>query len=127
MPMAYAGDVMPMDHDDAEMEQVMEMVMTPANAMSPAHCEGCVTITRPKHHADGMDGDRMPCNDGHCLTKHSPSTTAVTQSAQKDIFKAIVRPAFEQLEFPETDDVGFQPRAGPDVSRFAVRTVVLRE
>lgn len=129
MPMAMAQDDMGMgSHEDmGEMEQVMEMVMTPVNAMSPAHCEGCVTITRPKHHTAPMQGGRMPCTDGHCLTQHSPSTAVVTQSSQKDILRTIARPAFVAIEFPEIVNVGFRPRAGPHIQGHATRTVVLRE
>ncbi len=126
MPMASAMDAMPADHDMPEMEQVTEMVMTPANAMSPLHCEGCLTIERPRHHVPDMGGG-MPCNDGHCLSEHTPSTAVVTQSAQKDMMKVALRPVPLFLELPEIDHASFMPRAGPDYRPVLTKTVVLRE
>ena len=127
MPMAFAMEAMPMDHDMQEMEQVTEMVMTPANLMSPLHCEGCVTITRPRHHIPDMGGDRMPCNDGHCLSEHAPSTAVVTQSSQKDVMKVAVHPIPLFLELPEASDMVFRPRAGPENRPLITQTIVLRE
>lgn len=124
--MAYGEDAMPMDHDMQEMEQVTEMVMTPVNAMSPLHCDGCVTISRPKHHESPMGG-RMPCNDGHCLSEHSPSTATVTQSSQKDILKIALRPAYFIIDVPEISDVALRPRDGPPIQIVQTRTVVMRE
>jgi hypothetical protein len=123
MPMTLAETAMPMDHD---MEEVMEMVMTPMYPMSTVHCDGCVTITRPKHHSTPMTGG-MPCNNGHCLSEHSPSTATVTQSSQKDILKIALRPAHFVIDVPETTDVALRPRDGPPIRIAHTRTVVLRE
>lgn len=123
MPMTLAETAMPMDHD---MEEVMEMVMTPMYPMSTVHCDGCVTITRPKHHSTPMTGG-MPCNNGHCLSEHSPSTATVTQSSQKDILKIALRPAHFVIDVPETTDVALRPRDGPPIRIAQTRTVVLRE
>ena len=127
MPMAYGADAMPMDHDMQEIEQVMEMVMTPVNAMSPLHCEGCVTISRPKHHTSSMDAGRMPCNDGHCLSEHTPSTATITQSSQREIVKMAARPVSFIVEVPQATEVAFMPRAGPDARESLTQTIVLRE
>ncbi len=126
MPMALAEAAMPMDHEMEEMEQVTEMVMTPMHPMSTMHCDGCVTITRPKHHSTPMTGG-MPCNDGHCLSEHSPSTATVTQSTQKDILKIALRPAHFVIDVPETTDVALRPHDGPAIRLAQIRTVVLRE
>jgi hypothetical protein len=123
MPMTLAETAMPMDHD---MEEVMEMVMTPMYPMSTVHCDGCVTITRPKHHSTPMTGG-MPCNNGHCLSEHSPSTATVTQSSQKDILKIALRPAHFVIDVPETTDVALRPHDGPPIRTAQTRTVVLRE
>ncbi len=123
MPMTLAETAMPMDHD---MEEVMEMVMTPMYPMSTVHCDGCVTITRPKHHSTPMTGG-MPCNNGHCLSELSPSTATVTQSSQKDILKIALRPAHFVIDVPETTDVALRPRDGPPIRIAQTRTVVLRE
>lgn len=126
MPMAFAGEEMPMDHDMEEMEQVVEMVMTPMHPMSTVHCDGCVTITRPKHHSPPMTGG-MPCNDGHCLSGHSPSTAVVTQSPLKDVMKIALRPMFLFLE-PQTEGrTEVQARAGPDARSVFAQMVVMRE
>ena len=127
MPMAYGENAMPMDHDMQEMEQVTEMVMTPVNAMSPLHCDGCVTVIRPKHHTSDMEGGRMPCNDGHCLSEHSPSIAIATQSSQKDVLNMPARPMHLFLELPETSDVKLRPPADPTPQVFITRTIVLRE
>ncbi len=127
MPMAYAEAAMPMDHDMQEMEQVTEMVMTPVNAMSPLHCEGCVTISRPKHHTSSMDGGKMPCNDEHCLSEHTPSTAVITQSSKKDVLKVALRPMPLFLELSEANDIVFRPPAGPELRPLLTQTIVLRE
>lgn len=127
MAMAYGEEVMPMDHDMQEMEQVTEMVMTPVNAMSPLHCDGCVTIIRPKHHASDMGGEGMPCNDGHCLSEHSPSTAIATYSSQKDLLKMAIRPIYYSIELPAPNNVNLKPRAGPKLQASITRTIVLRE
>lgn len=126
MPMAFAGEAMPMDHDMEEMEQVVEMVMTPMHPMSSAHCEGCVTITRPKHHTPPMTGG-MPCNDGHCLSGHSPSTAVITQSPLKDVMKIALRPMFFFLEPQAEGKIEVQARTGPDVRPLLAQMVVMRE
>lgn len=126
MPLAYAEAVMPTDHDMEEMEQVMEMVMTPMYPMSTVHCDGCVTIARPKHHSTPMTGG-MPCNDGHCLSEHSPSTATVTQSSQKDILEIALRPAHFVIDLPEITDAALRPHGGPPIRLAQTRTVVLRE
>ena len=126
MPMAFAGETMPMDHDMEEMEEVMEMVMTPLNPMSSLHCDGCVAVIRSKHHESPMGGG-MPCNDGHCLSEHSPSTATVTQSSQKDIFKITLRPAHFVIDVPEIFNVTLKPRDGLPIYIIQTRTIVLRE
>ncbi len=126
MPLAYAEAVMPMDHDTEEIEEVMEIVMTPMYPMSTVHCDGCVTITRPKHHSTPMTGG-MPCNNGHCLSEHSPSTATVTQSSQKDILKIALRSAHFVIDVPEIINVALKPRDGSPIRIVQTRTVVLRE
>ncbi len=126
MPMAYGEDAMPMDHDMPEMEQVTEMVMTPMHPMSTVHCDGCVTITRPKHDSLPMTGG-MPCNDGHCLSEHTPSTAVITYSSQKDIVKISLRPMLLFLE-PQTEGrTEVQARAGLDARPVLAQMVVMRE
>lgn len=126
MPFASAMEAMPMDHDMEEMEQIVEMVMTPVHPMSSVHCDGCVTITRPKHHSSPMTGG-MPCTDGHCLSGHSPSTAVVAQSSLKDVMKIALRPAFFFLE-PQTEGrTEVQARAAPHLPRLLAQMVVMRE
>lgn len=126
MPMAFAHEVMPMDHDMQEMEEITEMVMTPANAISPIDCGGgCVTVIRPKFHT-GMEGGRMPCNDGHCLSGHQPST-AVTQNSQNDVVKIPVRLMPFLVIAPEANDVLLKSREDPDIRPLITQTIVLRE
>lgn len=126
MPMAYGADAVRMNHEMGEMEQVMEMVMTPVHPMSSLHCDGCVTITRPRHHESPMRGG-MPCNDGHCLAEHSSSTTTATQSSQKNILEIALRPAHFIIDVPEIINVALKPRNGPSTRIAQTRTVVLRE
>lgn len=126
MPMAFAGEAMPMDHDMGEMEQVVEMVMTPMHPMSTVHCDGCVTITRPKHGSLPMTGG-MPCNDGHCLSGHSPSTAVAVQSPLKDVMKIALRPMFFFLESQAEERIEMQARAGPDAPPVLAQMVVMRE
>lgn len=126
MPMALAEAAMPMKHDMEEMEEAIEMVMTPVHPMSSLHCDGCLTITRPKHHESPMGGD-MPCDDGHCLSEHSPSTATVTQSSQKEILKIALRPAHFVIDVSAAIDVALGPRDGPPLRLPQTRTVVLRE
>lgn len=126
MPMVFAGETMPMDHEMEEMEQVMEMVMPPMYPMSTVHCDGCVTIMRPKHHSTPMAGG-MPCNDGHCLSGHSPSTAVMTQPSQKDVLKIALRPVFFFL-VPQTEEkIETHARAGPDTHPLLAQMVVMRE
>lgn len=127
MPLASAAEAMPMDHDMQEMELVTEMVMTPVNAMSSLHCDGCVTISRPRHHASDMGGDRMPCNDGHCLSEHTPSVATVTQSPLKEALKTTILPAAFSYTEPLKDifDEGWPER--PTVQVSFIQTIVLRE
>lgn len=127
MPLASAMEAMPMDQDMQEMEQVTEMVMSPVNAMSSLHCEGCVTISRPRHHNSDMGGDRMPCNDGHCLSEHTPSVVSVTQSPLKDALKTAILPTSFVYSEPRKDvfDDGWNQR--PPIQVTFVQTIVLRE
>jgi len=127
MPMAYGMEAMPMDHDIQEMEQVTEMVMTPVNAMSSLHCDGCVTITRPRHHVPDMGSDRMPCGDGHCLSEHTPSVATVTQSPLKDSVKTAILPASFFYAEPLNDIFHDGWHERPPIQVSLTRTIVLRE
>ena len=128
MPMAYGMETMPMDHDMQEMEQVTEIAMTPANLMSPRDCDdGCMTITRPRHHALAMGNDRMPCNDGHCLSEHTPSATTVTQSPLKESVMAAILPSSASYAEPLNVFRGDRRDDRRPVQVAFTQTIVLRE
>lgn len=127
MPLAFADEAIPMDHDMQEMEQIMEMAMTPVSAMSPLHCkEGCVMVLRPAHHFPVMESGRMPCNDGHCLSEHIPALATVTQLSQKDIVVTAI-PVSVSYDEPLNDVArfGWSDHSRKQIS--SIQTIVLRE
>ncbi len=109
-----------------DMEQVTEMVMTPANAMSPLHCDGCMTYTRPRHHAPDMDGD-LPCNDGHCLSEGTSILATVTKSFQLESLKAVFFSTGIAYQELLNDTVRTEWNDNVLAQASHARTVVLRE
>jgi len=127
MPMASAMESMFTD-PQMEMDVMQEMVMTPASAMSPLHCDkGCVTITRPSHVASGMGTNGMPCNDGHCLSEQTPSLATATQSPLKESQGFAILPATFSYKDSSKSDVHRQRSERPPIRIALTRTVVLRE
>jgi len=119
MPMAYAQEMsMPSEaHDES-----MEMTMTPAVPMTPAHCEHCVKVK--KSDANAM-GSSMPCSGGHCLTQRNPVISAALPSSHAIVSVAI--PASGVTLPPDSVALHSQPppTAPPLVARMT-DTVVLR-
>ncbi len=124
-PAALAAESIVGDRNGEEMEQVTEMVMTPAKPMSPLHCTGCVTITRPHHHSNA--GNTLPCNAGHCLSEHTPSIAASTQSPLKNPTKAALLPASSVYSEELNDRIHRTQNGSVPVQVSFVQTVVLRE
>lgn len=91
MPMAYAQS-MPMQHDE-----VMEMVMTPMETMSPVvlmsstYCEHCAHVQReqPTPMSAGCAG--------HCLSKANEGAAAVTTAASSAQTIAALPPAIPTI------------------------------
>jgi hypothetical protein len=126
MPIASAEDHLPVE--PMEMEAMQEMAMTPANAMSPLHCDdGCVTIMRPRHHVD-TGSMRVPCNDGHCLTEHTEPVAIMTQSSQRKTVTVAMLPVSATLiESTQKDDLS---RRGADpsfIQKSLTKTIVMRQ
>lgn len=129
MPLVSAMEAMPMDHDEMqEMEQVTELVMTPANAISPLDCDnGCITVMRPRHHVD-MGSMRVPCNDGHCLTEHTETAAIMTQSPQRETTTVATLPV--SAVFIESTQKNELLQSGADTSfmqNSLTKTIVLRQ
>ena len=125
MPMVSAEDDLPVE---TAIEAMHEMVMTPANAMSPLHCDnGCITIMRPGHHVD-TGSMRVPCNDGHCLTEHTEPVAVVTQSSQRET--AIIAMLPVSTVFIASVQKDKLLRSGRDTSfiqESLTKTIVLRQ
>ncbi len=126
MPIASAEDHIPTE--PVGMEAMQEMVMTPANAMSPLHCDnGCVTIMRPGHHVD-TGSMRVPCNDGHCLTEHAELVAVVTQSSQRETAIIAMLPVSAVfIESTKKDDLLRSGRDTSFIQESLTKTIVLRQ
>lgn len=111
MPMAHA-EAMP--HDQHE-----EMAMTPVEPMSPAHCEHCVHLSPEKPtQADGGCA-------GHCLSKASESSQAVSSTTQPLLAGAALPTATSLIVSLAHTDQGFTDSTAPPSATLPTRTIVL--
>jgi hypothetical protein len=127
MPMAYAMESIATENAVEEMEQVTEMVMTPVTPMTSLDCDGCVTIMRPRFHMPTMGGGSMPCNDGHCLSWHTPSIATITHSPQNDPVQAAILPVSFSYAHTMSTSIYDEWNTSPRIQISFVRSIVLRE
>lgn len=109
MPMAFAAE-MPMPH-----EEHREMAMTPAVPMTPADCDGCMTIR-------AVDGGSPSCA-GRCLSQTTDTTVRAAPSALQDTVAPVLSSITVVQDAPREAAV-LPPATAPPVA-LQTRTIVL--